>query len=249
MKKIFVAMFILIPLIFSSFSCGGDSSPAMVPAQRVSEDIEDIIDSEGILSEEVILESQDGDFAVNISAGITALDEDGDPIDELTLDSPDEIPQPPAGIKNIAAVDFGPDGATFDEPVEITLSYDPEDLPDDVSTEDIVISYYDEENDEWVELMDIVVDLVNHTVTGKVRHFTVFAIQVKVPEPSDEPPPEPETPTTEPTAPTTEPTAPTTEPTAPTTEPTAPPPVEMQTADVDHEPFYLLNSLSLQRRG
>jgi len=150
MKRIFVAMFILVPLIFSSFSCGGDKSPVMVPTQKVSEDIEDIIDSEGILSEEVTLESQDGGFAVNISAGITALDEDGNPLDELTLDSPDEIPQPPAGIKNIAVADFGPDGATFDEPVEVTLSYDPETLPAGASPSDLIIAYYDEENEQWV---------------------------------------------------------------------------------------------------
>jgi len=180
MKKIFVAMFILVPLIFSSFSCGGDKSPVMVLTQKVSEDIADIFVSEGILSEEVILESQDGDFAVNISAGITALDEDGDPIDELTLDSPDEIPPPPAGIKNIAAVDFGPDGATFDEPVEVTLSYAPETLPAGTSPSDLIIAYYDEENERWVELADITVDTVNHTVTGKVTHFTLFAIQVAV---------------------------------------------------------------------
>jgi hypothetical protein len=154
------------------------------------------------------------------------------PIDELILDSPDEIPPPPAGIKNISAVDLGPDGATFDEPIEITLSYDPGDLPDNISTEDITISYYDEEKGEWIELTDIVVDTINHTVTGKARHFTIFAIQIKVPEPTDEPPPEPETPTTEPTT--------------PPTEPTAPQPVEVQPAEVDQEPYYLLNSLSLR---
>jgi hypothetical protein len=197
----------------------------MVPSEKVSEEIEDIIDSEGSLTEAVTLESEDGGFAVNIPAGTTALDEDGNPVDELILDSPDKIPPPPAGIKNISAVDLGPDGTTFDEPVEITLSYDPGDLPDDVSTEDITISYYDEEKEEWIELTDIVVDTINHTVTGKVRHFTIFAIQIKVPEPTDEPPPEPET---------------------PPTEPTAPPPPEVQKAEVDHEPYYLLNSLSLQ---
>jgi hypothetical protein len=66
MKRIFIAMFLMITLIFPSFSCGGDESPAMVPSEKVSEEIEDIIDSEGSLTEAVTLESEDGGFAVNI---------------------------------------------------------------------------------------------------------------------------------------------------------------------------------------
>ena len=63
----------------------------------------------------------------------------------------------------------------------------PAQLPEGVSEDDLVIAYYDEETETWVDLVNIVIDRENHTVIGKVDHFTIIAIQVKVSVPTEEP--------------------------------------------------------------
>jgi hypothetical protein len=68
-----------------------------------------------------------------------------------------------------------PAGATFDPEITFEFSYDDSDIPEGVDEEDMVIAYYDEDTDEWVEL-DCEVDRVHNTITAHVSHFTTFAI-------------------------------------------------------------------------
>jgi len=44
-----------------------------------------------------------------------------------------------------------------------------------VAEEDLVLAWYDEAADRWVEL-DCVVDTSNNTITASIEHFTTFAI-------------------------------------------------------------------------
>jgi len=44
-----------------------------------------------------------------------------------------------------------------------------------VAEEDLVLAWYDEAGDKWVEL-DGVVDTGNNTITASIEHFTTFAI-------------------------------------------------------------------------
>jgi len=90
----------------------------------------------------------------------------------------------------VAVLDFGPDDATFDPPITITMEYDPEELPEGVSPEDLVLAYYDDDLGEWVELTDITVDPSNNTVSGLTSHFTQFAVlaQVEVEPPVEQTP-------------------------------------------------------------
>ncbi len=73
------------------------------------------------------------------------------------------------------AYDFGPDGVIFDPPITLTWSYDPNDISEDVAEENLVLAWYDEAGDKWVEL-DCVVDTRNNTITASIEHFTTFAI-------------------------------------------------------------------------
>jgi hypothetical protein len=98
---------------------------------------------------------------------------------ELTIESMEEseIPSPPTEDSHIIglAYDFGPDGVTFDTPVTLEYEYDPEDIPDGINEEDLVMAYYDESTGEWVELV-CTVDTQDDTITALVEHFTTFAI-------------------------------------------------------------------------
>ncbi|GAI53974.1 unnamed protein product, partial [marine sediment metagenome] len=69
----------------------------------------------------------------------------------------------------------GPDGATFDPPLTLTFEYEESELPEDANEDDLVIAYWDEGAEEWVEL-DCTVDPVTNTISAEVSHFTTFAI-------------------------------------------------------------------------
>ncbi|NQT72508.1 MAG: hypothetical protein HQ553_07020 [Chloroflexi bacterium] len=214
------------------------------PTDTGTADLEGNIDTEGVMTEDVTLTSDDGTATAEIPTGTTALDSEGNPLSEITVQPPaTEAPVPPAA-NVIVMADFGPDGATFDPPITITMIFDPASLPEGVLPEDLVIAYYDAATGEWVELSDVVVDTENNTVSGTTSHFTQFAILAEAqvtPAPTETPTPTVvPTPTIEPTPtvtpePTVTPTPTVTpEPTeTPTTEPT---PVESPTPTEPSEP-------------
>jgi len=114
---------------------------------------------------------------------------------EITMLIMEEPPPPPEDAHVIGLIyDFQPSGATFEPAITLTWNYDPSDIPEGIAEEDLVIAYYDEAADEWVEL-DCVVDTENKTITASVEHFTTFAIIGAVTPPQEEevvPPPEEE---------------------------------------------------------
>jgi cell division septation protein DedD len=134
--------------------------------------------------------------------------------------------------------DFGPTGAKFSSDITITMTYDPAKLPTDVSESSLVIAYFVPAipptippSGQWINLRDIVVDPVNHTVSGKTDHFSQFAVLANLivqpvatptPTPVATPPATPKpTPTPTPT-PTLTPTPTSTPTPTPTPTPTAP---------------------------
>lgn len=194
MKKACIATLLLVMVIMPGISCGAPEFSVMEPAKKVSLEIKDKINTQGMLTESIALKDKDELFSLNIYAGTEVFNKDYDPLETITIEPPDDTPEPPTGGMNISVADFGPDGAIFTKPVEITLSYDPETIPAGMNPNDLAISFYDEENEKWVELTNITVDSENHTVTGETTHFTLFAIQIRgtelgIPpvEPEDEP--------------------------------------------------------------
>lgn len=118
-----------------------------------------------------------GKVTISINAGTIALDNDGNPLTNLTSDANLTPPPAPEDSTVYMACNFGPDGATFDPPIVLTFEYTPADLPENTDEESLVIAFYDSSVGEWV-LLDSEVDTVNHTITASVSHFTPFAILV-----------------------------------------------------------------------
>jgi len=146
------------------------------------------VDSNGVVQETVELTSPTGDLTITIPVGTMALCED-EPLTELTAETSTTPPPPPEDTNVIGlAYDFGPDCATFDPPITLTFTYDPDSLPEGVSEEDLVIAYYDTVTGEWVSLV-CVVDAENNTVTALVGHFTIFTLIATLPPPVEEEPP------------------------------------------------------------
>lgn len=70
--------------------------------------------------------------------------------------------------------EFGADGLVFNIPVTVTMSYRDADLSD-VNESSIRIGWWDEHNEKWVT-MDCQLDQVNKVVTGKLYHFSAYAL-------------------------------------------------------------------------
>ncbi len=129
------------------------------------------ISNTGEILEPIVATSEDENVTITVEAGTIALLE-GEPLETLTAAVEPSPPEPPEDTYLLGAYDFGPDGATFDPPLTLTWSYDPEAVPEGM---DLVIAYYDEVNEEWV-WVPCEVDTENNIITASVAHFTTFAI-------------------------------------------------------------------------
>jgi len=132
-------------------------------------------DSEGVFTKDATAESDDGLCRLTINIGTTALNRLGERLAGIIIVAMREPPGPPPSVFIGEVYDFRPDGATFDPPITITLTYDPDDIPEGVAEKNLFIATWDEEIDEWVNLVSTV-DPVTHTISAPVSHFTAFAV-------------------------------------------------------------------------
>ncbi|MDO9579868.1 MAG: hypothetical protein Q7J06_04790 [Bacteroidales bacterium] len=150
--------------------------------------VSDIVTTDGIFTEEVLAESFDKVCHLTIDKGTKGLTKEKEPLSQISMVEMGKPPALPEDVSTIGLIyDFGPDGATFDPPITLTISYDPSLMPEGIAKENLVIAYYDKESEKWIEL-DSVVDTKAKTISAKVSHLTVFALLGKVPPP---PPPAP----------------------------------------------------------
>jgi outer membrane biosynthesis protein TonB len=148
-----------------------------------------VIDAEtGEFQDSVDAASEDGSIRLTIMKGTKGHHSDGSPVADITVQSVSDAPAPPEGTVMLGEVlDLGPDGATFEPPITLTLSYDPETLPEGSVEDDLYIAYWD--GSEWVDL-ECTVDKEANTVSAIVSHFTQFATMSDLP-PAPTPTPAP----------------------------------------------------------
>jgi hypothetical protein len=135
---------------------------------------------EGTTPETIIINSNDNNGTVTIEEDTLAMDNDGNVINDVSCSFVGNYSEQPSNV--LVVYDMQPSGAMFSKPITITLSYNPDNLPKGIIEDEVVIAYYDEELKIWVQLENIVVDKVNHTVSGTVTHFTTFAVLFKTDE-------------------------------------------------------------------
>ena len=138
-----------------------------------------------MVQEDVQQSAFDGTLEINVGDGTTALTEGGEPLQSIEVQKVCEglPPPPPGAIRLGCAYDFGPDGATFDPPITITLNYDPASIPEGVAEEDLFVAFYDVSTGQWVVLPSTV-DTENNTITVEVSGFTKFAVYSPAPTPT-----------------------------------------------------------------
>jgi len=175
---------------------GGGGGGGGAPAYYLDTDLFSIEESYrisygGKLRETIEAASADGMVSVSIPKGTLALDEDGERL-ELLVIAVDETPSPPPQDSRIIglAYNFEPEGATFDPPISLTWSYNPDALLADVAEENLIIAYYDQAAGKWVEC-ECICDPETHCITACICHFTTFAVIGTIIPPPPLPPPAP----------------------------------------------------------
>ena len=80
----------------------------------------------------------------------------------------------PANVRLVPGTDFdlGPDGTTFDQPVVLTIGYDPADLPAGVAESDLRL--FKVVDGTWKPVAGSTVDTEANTVTAQITSFSVF---------------------------------------------------------------------------
>ena len=162
-------------------STGGGGAPAPLPTATATPLPPVVVavqtNAEGVLQEDVELISADGRVRITLLKGVVALDKDGNPLKEITVQALAALPPAPEGQNVIGlGFDLQPSGATFNPAISLTFKYDPTLLPPGVEEENLVPAIYDAASGEWVTLLDPTQDSFANTVTGKTTHFTPFAV-------------------------------------------------------------------------
>jgi hypothetical protein len=181
------------------------------------------IDSNGIIKNAAKLKTTDGKITLDITAGTKALNSSRSALSQLTAAVMASPPAAPTGNALIMAYTFGQEGATFDPPLTLSMSYDPTRLPQNVSEKDLYIALV---SGTQLQPLQSTVDTQAKSVAVKVAGFSSYALLGKVTAPppvqtTTPPPPPPVQTTTPPPPPPVQTTTP-----PPPTQTTTPPPVK-----------------------
>jgi transcriptional regulator with XRE-family HTH domain len=157
---------------------GGGGAPPATTAAVSFTDLSLITTNAGVTTADVIATSEDGRVELTIDKGTTAWNPDElEAISGITIAEMLEPPAPPEDSTVIGLTyALGPDGATFDPPITLTFTYDPDTIPEGVNEEALVIAMWDEDAGEWTMFEGATVDPVTHTITVSISHFTAFTV-------------------------------------------------------------------------
>lgn len=162
----------------------GGWSPAAspLPEPKITH-TSNITDADGFFTENAVIKSGDSAIKLTIGEGTQGLTKKNEPLSEISIVQIIESPPAPPESYFIISPSYAlePDGASFDPPIELTFTYDPSDVPQGISEEDLVIAWWDTAVSEWIKLEDSIVDITAHTITASVSHFTAFTILASIP--------------------------------------------------------------------
>ena len=163
---------------------GGNLSNYQLEINLLGEKNEFFVDSQGRLKSKAEISSADGGISFSIDKDTMILDKDGEPLQSIYATVDPSPPLPPEDAYIVGSIyNLGPPGATFNPWLGLTLRYNPEELPEGVSENDLYVAYHN--GTEWHILRHKKVDTSAHSVTTQVYHFTSFAIL----GPTEPPPP------------------------------------------------------------
>ncbi len=139
--------------------------------------ISDSVDWQGIATQSFAVLSVDGKCTLVVNEGTKALTKYGQPLEQVSMVEEVNPTAPPVDTEIIGLTyDLGPDGASFDPPIDLTFAYSWDSIPKGVAEKDLVIAMWDVNGSNWVVLDDCIVNTSIHTITAKIAHFTYFTV-------------------------------------------------------------------------
>jgi len=133
------------------------------------------VDSQGKLMSKVEASSADGRISLSLEKGTIVLDKNGEPLQTIQAVIDPSPPPPPEDACIVGtAYNMRPQDATFDSWLLLTLSYNPEELPEGIGENDLYVACHN--GIEWRMPRYTKVDTKAHSVTIQVYHFTTCAI-------------------------------------------------------------------------
>jgi hypothetical protein len=138
-------------------------------------DLLPVLDANGKFLRDFEGRSSDGGARINILAGTLGKTRDGAPLTQITIQkvaNPGGALSSQANFKPVGLLyDFQPGGAQFSPAVTLTLTFDPAQAP---AGQTPFIAWWNAADGLWEKLETLGVDVVNHTVTARTTHFTIF---------------------------------------------------------------------------
>lgn len=194
---------LLLAVMFSLFwllaGCQSDVSPQITTGEPTFELNVDILgrmqsislDDEGRLTGSANLASPDGTIILSIDKGTQLLGKNGKPLSSIWVKTEQEQLTSPEDAHIIGAIyGLGPQDAVFDRPLKLTLTYDPQEIPEGVRQSDVFIIPYDE-NTGWGSYSYKRVEDDKHRVTTQIDRMTRYAVLAPITPASPEPAPKP----------------------------------------------------------
>lgn len=126
-----------------------------------------------------VFKSADKDLTLVIPKNTVGKTKDDKPLPEVRITKVNAPPSPPQDKGFIGlSYDLEPDGATFEPPITITFTYNPNWVPAGLGPENLTVGYYDQGNKQWVMLdpKDITIDPKTNTISAKISHFTYYSV-------------------------------------------------------------------------
>jgi len=171
----------VLAIVLLSVAGSGEEVPPPIPSDEEI-DLSASVDTGGVLHEDVMHSGFSDTLVVSIGEGTVARTEAGDALETITIT---EVcfgyPAPPAGDQVVGcAYDFGPDGATFDPSLTLTLVYDDSAIPSGFDEQDLAVAACDGSGGDW-RVLPSIVDPVSNTVMAEASGFTYFAAYLAAP--------------------------------------------------------------------
>lgn len=132
------------------------------------------VDSQGYLQRNVDSTSLDGTMSIHIPSSTKMLDSSDNPLSEIHVETADPPADPPAGYHVLQAFNFNPDGATFNPGMNITISFNPSQVP---TNKTVVLAFYNTSTGEWELIRGIING--NDTATFNITHFSVYTLMFR----------------------------------------------------------------------
>ena len=148
--------------------------PGTMTVSVLGHELRPTISSDGILTKGVDAILIEGLLSLQITNGTQCLDATGDPLEYVSATQALSPRAYEDGVV-ISAFNLFPNGARFSPALRLGIVYDPTELPPGCDEDDLVMGYYDSENEKWRALPSTV-DKEQGIVSANASHFTTFGL-------------------------------------------------------------------------